>query len=409
MSTPLSDLKQVEVADVYKGEDLAGQLIRTRAGARFIYHPLYRQAGLSPLATHFPLNDQLADTGEGDSGGALVPFFVNLLPEGVRLTAIKNELKTSVDDFFSLLLAVGRDCIGDVSIVPEGEDPFAYHDAAERLQVDKLDFDELLVRVEEGLDKSGIPGVQEKVSSRRVTLPSVRFGKPSIIKLGPRDLPRLVENEHFFLDLAKRCRIPVPDNRLISDEHGRSALVMERFDRVKVGSEFERRAQEDGCQLLNIYPGDKYRVSMRDLLRTMASVCSAPEIAVRDALRQITFSIAIGNGDMHAKNLSVLAKSPDEYTLSPGYDLLSTLPYRNLKQNFALKIDGRDNNFKGKHLLPMFTFLGLPARLVQKEIETLVERLIPQLERLPEIGFDEQTTERLHKEITQRSERLLIF
>lgn len=409
MSIPLSDLKTVEVADVYKGEDLAGQLIRTRAGASFVYHPLYRQPGLRPLSTHFPLEGETETDQEGVRAGALAPFFVNLLPEGVRLTAIKNQIKTSVDDYFSLLLAVGKDCIGDVSVVPEGEDPFVENDAPEKLLIDKLDFNGLLEKVEEGLDRSGIAGFQEKVSSRRVTLPGVRFGKPSIIKLGPRELPKLVENEHFFLGLAKKCQIPFPGHRLLSDESGSKALVIERFDRVKAGANFQRLAQEDGCQLLDIYPGDKYRVSMRELLEAILSVCSAPEIALRDALRQIVFSIAIGNGDMHAKNLSVLATSPGEYTLSPGYDLLSTLPYRHLSQSFALKLDGRDDNFKGKHLLPMFTSLGLPAKLVQKEIETLVSRLTPHLDRLPEIGFDEQTTERLHQEITQRSARLLLF
>src|SRR5690606_9789779 len=52
-------------------------------------------------------------------GDNLHPFFAGMLPEGLRLTALVTAMKTSADDMFSLLIASGPDCIGDVYVAPE--------------------------------------------------------------------------------------------------------------------------------------------------------------------------------------------------------------------------------------------------------------------------------------------------
>lgn len=51
------------------------------------------------------------------------PFLVGPLPEGYRLTVLKDAVKTSPGDEFSLLLAVGADAPRDVRVVPVGEAP----------------------------------------------------------------------------------------------------------------------------------------------------------------------------------------------------------------------------------------------------------------------------------------------
>jgi HipA N-terminal domain len=50
------------------------------------------------------------------TGGAVPAFFVGLLPEGVRLGVVTTSTKTSADDHFTLLLAIGADTIGDVRV-----------------------------------------------------------------------------------------------------------------------------------------------------------------------------------------------------------------------------------------------------------------------------------------------------
>lgn len=112
----------------------------------------------------------------------LVFGLTNLLPEGVRLFALKDRTKTSLEDELTLLLAVGHDCVGNVAVVPEGEDP-------DLLPVEPLpyDVDDLFARAQAAEDPTGLSGVQEKISSAMLEVPDYRFdGRPAIIKFVPR-------------------------------------------------------------------------------------------------------------------------------------------------------------------------------------------------------------------------------
>lgn len=52
----------------------------------------------------------------------LHPCFANLLPEGWLLDLSVAKLKVPADDVFGLLLAVCRDCIGAIEILPIDEE-----------------------------------------------------------------------------------------------------------------------------------------------------------------------------------------------------------------------------------------------------------------------------------------------
>jgi|LakMenEpi03Aug12_release.lakeMendotaPanAssembly.Ray.scaffolds.fasta_scaffold318004_2 serine/threonine-protein kinase HipA len=60
---------------------------------------------LPPVSSRYPV-----------TGVNLHPFFAGLLPEGIRLKALKNSLKTSEDNLFAMLLALGEESIGDVYV-----------------------------------------------------------------------------------------------------------------------------------------------------------------------------------------------------------------------------------------------------------------------------------------------------
>ncbi|MDE5875862.1 MAG: HipA N-terminal domain-containing protein [Muribaculaceae bacterium] len=51
----------------------------------------------------------------------LFPFFDGLIPEGWLLDIAEQSWKISTRDRFSLLLACCKDCIGNISIIPEKE------------------------------------------------------------------------------------------------------------------------------------------------------------------------------------------------------------------------------------------------------------------------------------------------
>lgn len=117
MTPQLQELKLVAKADVYCNEILAGSLTRQFDGSVvFAYDEVYlADCGLS-IATSLPVSARQFV----GPGGALPSFFSGLLPEGHRLTVLKDATKTSISDELSLLMAVGSDTPGNVRVVPAG-------------------------------------------------------------------------------------------------------------------------------------------------------------------------------------------------------------------------------------------------------------------------------------------------
>ncbi|MFC8039610.1 HipA N-terminal domain-containing protein [Paenarthrobacter sp. NPDC057355] len=99
MAEDLARLKFVRKAHVYKSGVLAGHLERTQRGSVvFGYVPDYTA---SPVASTLPFAPDPVES----PNGALPAFFAGLLPEGHRLTVLKDVVKTSLADELSLLLA----------------------------------------------------------------------------------------------------------------------------------------------------------------------------------------------------------------------------------------------------------------------------------------------------------------
>lgn len=66
----------------------------------------------------------------------------------------------------------------------------------------------------------------------------------------------------------------------------------------------------------------------------------------------MAFSYVIGNGDLHAKNVSI-SGARGILQLSTAYDLLSTRPYKDLK--LALEFEGRRRRTRDYWLFSFFT------------------------------------------------------
>lgn len=396
--------RDVEVATVFKGDIPAATLRRTRDGIHFTYESNYLASG-RPIATTLPLTSDPLVT----AAGAVPPFFAGLLPEGARLEAVIRAVKTSADDELSLLLAVGGDAIGDVAVVAEGTLPDDPTGGPER-NPGSVSFRELFARSVDptgGSLDSAIPGVQEKLSHSVVSFPVGGRSGPALLKLSPRGFPKLVENEAFFLGMAKACGFRVPRFEVVTDRDGESGLLVERFDRV-VGSDgsVSKLQQEDACQLARRWPADKYRLSMREVVEAVSRVVSSPPAATLELVLQVAFASLIANGDMHAKNLSVRWLPNDALSeVTPLYDIVSTRPYP-LDHRLALRVDGRDNRIRGGDLVTFGARFGLPERLVRRRLTTVLDRAEAQIPNATTIGFDDRTTELLIREMQDRLTRL---
>lgn len=355
-------------ADVYKKGVLAASLERTDGGVTFAYRADYLSASLPAVATSLPLRVEPITL----PGGAVPPFFAGLLPEGRRLTALRRAVKTSADDELSLLLAVGSDTIGDVQIVPQGA-PVIPAEPLLQIPDDLTDFSFSTELERSGIiDRVGIPGAQDKVSGRMINAPARHLGASLIVKLSPPEYPGVVENEAFFLGLAKTAGIQTVKWRVLEDGQGVKALAIDRFDRMVTGSTLTRLAFEDAAQVLGIWPADKYNVSLEVATGALTKLAAAPLVAARDLFQQVAFAVLTGNGDQHAKNLAVLATPSGEWRVSPAFDILSTVPYGD--ETLALTIDGSSSPFSRRTMLLLAASMGLPAAAAEKTMDEILAR-----------------------------------
>jgi serine/threonine-protein kinase HipA len=348
----LGNLKFVRSADVYKAGQLAGHLNRTdRGSVVFSYAPDYLEAGALPVATTLPLTGERVEA----PSGALPAFFSGLLPEGHRLTALKDAVKTSLGDELSLLLAVGADVPGDVQVVPEGVPPEEPPPLADTSRPEDLDFAALAGAV----DTHGLPGVQAKASASMLTTPLALAHRRYLLKLDPPEHPHLVVNEAAHLAGAKPLKIPVAKHRIVMDRNGLPGLLVERFDRSQDNG-LVRLALEDAAQVLNLPPASKYAVSSEDVVLALGGLCKAQAVAVRNLYLQFVFAWLTGNGDLHAKNVSVLEGRHGGWVVAPVYDIPCTLLYGD--DTMALTVAGKVKNLRSRHWEEFASSIGLPQR-----------------------------------------------
>lgn len=398
---------EVEVADVFCDEARAGVLERTARGSRFVYEPAFlevcRRRGWG-LGFRVPLTPVVETVGVN-----LHAFFAGLLPEGLRLTALERSVKTSADDLLSLLLAAGTEAVGDVRVIVPGQ-PVDSPPALDLGRLDTVSFAEVLAQsldYRRGGERRLLAGVQPKVSAAMVTLP-VRVRKrtrtEALLKLQPRDLPRLIENEALFMDLARRCGLDVAESSVVYDRDGVAGLLVTRFDRRASSTPPHRLHCEDGCQLLDRYPADKYRVSFQDLAEAVRRQVSAPAVELPKLLALLAFSYVTGNGDLHARNVSLLVDATGLVRLAPAYDLLTTLAYGD--RRLALKVLGRDHNLKRAHFSELSRLLELSQKSVMRALDRICDGVGDAIGRLTAIGFERRKTADLARVMTKRRDDL---
>ncbi|MCU6480734.1 type II toxin-antitoxin system HipA family toxin [Arthrobacter sp. A2-55] len=324
------DAKRIHHAVVYKKGRAAATLTRhAGVGVVFSYLPAYLSSGGPAIASTLPVLDVPVTLGHG----SVPAFFAGLLPEGERLAKLRWAVKTTITDEFSLLLAAGLNPVGDVQIVPAGE-PLTK--LPPLLAVTKTmggirfaDF----AAVPGPVDESSLAGFQDKVTASYVhdKDPSRAY----ILKFNDGSHARQVETEHLLLTKARKLGIPVAAARLVHDGAGQAALLVSRFDRSPAGP----LAVEDGAQLLGLPPSRKYGVPTEAVAAAIVAPCPARLLAARNVFLQFLFGWLTGNGNLHAKNISVVQHAGGEWFVAPAYDLQCTLAAE-IEQGLAAGVPG---------------------------------------------------------------------
>ncbi|NUL46098.1 type II toxin-antitoxin system HipA family toxin [Cellulosimicrobium funkei] len=350
MTPEIDTLRFVATADVYKAGVLAGHLTRTNSGSViFTYSEGYDG---EPVAFTLPTGQDPIE----HPGGGLPAFFSGLLPEGHRLTVLTRATKTSLNDELTLLLAVGADVPGDVQVLPTGAPP---QEPAPLATADPgtLDFRTLT----DAPDRHALPGVQAKASATMLTTPLATAGRRAILKIDRPEHPHLADNEALHLRAARALKIPVANAEIVRDRNRVSGLLVDRFDRILDPSgAVTRLAMEDAGQMMGVLPAAKYTVDTEALISDVSARTTAPLVAVRNLYLQFVFAWLTGNGDLHAKNISVLRGADGRWAVSPIYDVPSTVFYGD--DTMALPVDGKIKKLRLRHWEALAEAIGLPPR-----------------------------------------------
>ena len=131
----------------------------------------------------------------------------------------------------------------------------------------------------------------------------------------------------------------------------------------------------------------------------------SPIIEIRKLIELYLFSYLIGNGDLHAKNISLLQEEEGgRICFSPCYDLLSTLPYGD--RTAALRIGAKDDNFTATDFIEFGEQFGIPEKAIRALISRLLERAHPWMSKVDEIGLAAKKTADLVRTFEQRRKKL---
>lgn len=336
-------------------------------------------------------------------GAPVVAVFENLLPdeESVR-RRVAARTRAAGTDVVSLLATIGRDCVGALQFLPDGEEPGAAGTVDAR-SVDEAEIAgilEDLARSPLGVDADGafrisLAGAQEKTALLwwknawhlpRSTTATTHILKPAIGRRADgMDLSDSVENEHLCSRVLAGLGLPVATSRVL-DFGDQRTLVVERFDRQWTSDgRLLRWPQEDLCQALAVPPARKYEADGGPGLVDMLGVLVASDDPLQD--RRTLFKAMmvywlLGATDAHAKNFSITLRPGGGFRLAPLYDVVSLQPLYDrgqLRRNeirFAVAVGDRRhtvlNQIAGRHFEQMEKTAGLPTGLAREVAAEIV-------------------------------------
>ncbi len=341
-----------------------------------------------PLSLSLPLIDEpyIADTAR--------PFFTNLLPETELRYAIARKLGVSYKNDYALLEAIGGECAGAVSLLPEGQKPDkeGYYQPLSKRGLHEL-IEQLPRRpmlAGESDMRLSLAGVQNKLpvyfDGEQVSLPHGGLPSSHILKPVIREYQNSTINEAYCMKLAQAVGLSVPDVTLLRTQKQWLYLIR-RYDRELDGHKITRLHQEDFCQALSILPEVKYEkeggIGFAGCFKLIREQSIQPVIDLQQLLNWAVFNYLIGNADAHGKNVSLLltAQGPK---LAPFYDLMSTAIYPDLTNKPAMKIGGEDRYqwIIARSWQKFAEETGVSFKLVKQALEKMSENLAQKAPKL---------------------------
>lgn len=365
---------------VFLSSSRVGQLLQRGDVARFVFDEDYWQDGQRPvLGLWFEDNPRNSP----QAALRLPTWFSNLLPEGPLRQWIAHDRGVSADRELQLLLRIGHDLPGAVTVVEGGDavvDPELFKAPST-----------LGTAASESVWKFSLAGVGLKFSllrrGDRLTLPASENLGNWIVKFPDaiyRDVPA---NEFATMSIASAVGINVPEIEYVHRDSlpdlpdvmwpgtEEFAYAIKRFDRSESG---DRIHIEDMNQVRGFYPDAKYSGTFETVLGL--SHRGHDIESLREAVRRLTFNLLVGNGDAHLKNWSFIYPDGRRPKLSPAYDLVSTAGYSapGHPEDFGLKFGGskRLERIGRDAFTRIESTLGVERGDVRDVVDSTVERFL---------------------------------
>ena len=282
-------------------------------------------------------------------GRMVTDFFDNLLPDTEEIRRrIMTRYGTRSTKPFDLLSAIGRECVGAIQLLSEGETPEGF-DRIEGEVLDEKGVEQALnaaisgsplMAMDEEEFRISIAGAQEKTAflfhKGRWWRPSGSTPTTHIFKLPlglignlQVDMQGSVENEWISSRIMNAFGLKTAQCEILRFGE-RKVLSVERFDRALLdGSWIARLPQEDFCQALGVPVTQKYENQGGPGIAKILGVLNASSTSVEDkrafVKAQIVFWLMAAT-DGHAKNFSIFQERGGTYRLTPFYDVLSMWP-----------------------------------------------------------------------------------
>lgn len=389
-----------EPLNVFLNGRLVGQLRRETSGAiSFQYdRPWLDWDSALSVSLSLPIRERPY------TGAPVLAVFENLLPDNDALRRqIAACTRAEGTDAYSLLAAIGHDCVGALQFLPGDLQP-GPAGAIDAVPISEREIATILNNLgtaplgitEDESFRISIAGAQEKTALLRWndrwckphgTTATTHIFKPSIGKLpNGVDLTASVENEYLCLKILRELGLPAT-NAEMKTFGGRRVLIVERFDRLWTSDQrLLRLPQEDCCQALSVSPNLKYESDGGPGIPDIARLLRGSDEAVSDQRSFLKANIVfwlIGATDGHAKNFSVFLSPGGRFHMTPLYDVISAQPSVDSKQilwkQFRLAMAfGTKPHYQIRQIAPRHFFqtaakAGVGRQLIESVIQELLE------------------------------------
>lgn len=319
-----------------------------RINAQGEHELLYDNAWVnSPQGRPISLSMPLRPADVPYRGEVVRNFFENLLPDNRLIRQRLARRFNTGPDAFALLSEVGRDCVGALQLLPEGQVPpnvkriqaTPWSEAQIERHLAGLPLTPALGVPDDGALRLSLAGAQEKTAflwhQGQWCRPEGSTPTTHIFKLplgqtpGGIDLTTSVENEWLCMQLLRAYDVPTATVAMLQFG-AQKVLGVERFDRrLASAGWWLRLPQEDFAQVLGVDPAHKYEDSGGPGVKLIADQLLGSSSAAQDRadfFRTLVLFWMLAAIDGHAKNFSVAIEPRGLFHLTPRYDVLSAYP-----------------------------------------------------------------------------------